>query len=167
MLKSRGSVHAPFVPQFGQAMSARPFSGGPALALLELLLEVVGPEALVAALALGQRVGEDADVAGGHPDLARQDHRGVQADDVVAALDDGAPPLLLDVLLELDAQRPVVPGGAGAAVDLTGREDEAPSLAEVDDLVEAGGVVLLGGAVAHGRPRGLHPAGGRRLTRPR
>ena len=28
MLKSRGSVHAPFVPQFGQLMSARPFSGG-------------------------------------------------------------------------------------------------------------------------------------------
>ena len=27
MLKSRGSVHAPFVPQFGQVMSARPFSG--------------------------------------------------------------------------------------------------------------------------------------------
>ena len=65
----------------GQAVLRRP-----ALALLELLLEVVGAEALVAVLALDQRVGEDADVAGGHPDLARQDHRGVQADDVVAAL---------------------------------------------------------------------------------
>ena len=164
MLKSRGSVHAPLVPQFGQVMSARPFSGRAALALLELLLEVVGPEALVAALALGQRVGEDADVAGGDPDLARQDHRGVEADDVVPALDDRPPPLLLDVLLELDAQGPVVPRGAGAAVDLAGREDEAPALAEVDDLVEACGVVL-GGAVAHGER--LHPAGGRRLTCPR
>ena len=137
----------------------------PALPRLELLLEVVGPEALVAALALGQRVGEDADVARGHPGLPRQDHRRVQADDVVPALDDGPPPLPLDVLLELDAQRPVVPGGARAAVDLAGREDEPPALAEVDHLVEAGGVVL-GGAVAHGAT-GLHPAGGRRLTRPR
>ena len=139
----------------GQAVLRRP-----ALARLELLLEVVGPEALVAALALGQRVGEDADVTGGDPDLARQDHRGVQADDVVPALDDGAPPLLLDVLLELDAQGPVVPGGAGAAVDLAGREDEAPSLAEVDDLVEAGGVVL-GGAVSltgDGAPSGWRSA---------
>src|SRR3712207_7048327 len=65
-----------------------------------LLLEVIGPEALVAALALGQRVGEDAHVARGHPHLARQDHRGVHADDDVTALDDGAPPLPLDVRSE-------------------------------------------------------------------
>ena len=167
MLKSRGSVHWPRgaavrAGDVGQAVLRRP-----ALARLELLLEVVGAEALVAVQALGQRVGEDADVTGGHPDLPRQDHRGVEADDVVPALDDGAPPLPLDVLLELDAEGPVVPGGAGAAVDLAGREDEAPALAEVDDLVEAGGVVLGG---RRGRSRAatrLHPAGGRRLTRPR
>ena len=36
---------------------------------------------------------------------------GVEADDVVAGVT-MAPPLALDVLLELDAQRAVVPGGA-------------------------------------------------------
>ena len=35
----------------------------------------------------------------------RQDHRRVQADHVVARGDHGAPPLPLDVLLELDTQR--------------------------------------------------------------
>ena len=84
-LNIRGSVNAPRVPQLGQAMSARPFSGGAAVLLLVLLLEVVGAEALVAGLALDQRVDERVDVAGGLPDLAGQDDRGVEADDVVAA----------------------------------------------------------------------------------
>ena len=139
MLKSRGSVHWPRVPQFGQAISARPCSGARPLLRLELLLEVVGAEPLVAGQALGQRVGEHADVAGGHPHLAGQDDRGVEADDVVAAGDHGLPPLPLDVLLELDAERPVVPGRAGAAVDLAGREDEPPPLAEADHFVETAG----------------------------
>ena len=63
----------------------------------------------------------------------------VQADDVVARADHVLPPLALDVLLELDAQRPVVPGGAGAAVDLPAGEDEAAPLGEVDDAIERGG----------------------------
>ena len=62
---------------------------------------------------------------------------GVEADHVVARGDHGAPPLLLDVLLQLHAERAVVPGGAGAAVDLAGGEDEAAALAEGDDGVEA------------------------------
>ena len=80
--------------------------GRAALLLLELLEQVVLAEPLVAVEALDQRVGEDADVAGCHPDLAGQDHRGVEADDVVAAGHHRAPPLALDVLLELDAEGP-------------------------------------------------------------
>src|SRR6188472_568789 len=63
-----------------------------------VLLHVVGPEPLVARLALGQRVRERGEVAGGLPGLRRQDHAGVQADDVLAGVDHGAPPLTLDVL---------------------------------------------------------------------
>ena len=55
------------------------------------------------------------------------------------------PPLALDVLLELDAERAVVPGRAGAAVDLAAGEDEPPALAEADDGVEAGFARELGG----------------------
>lgn len=102
------------------------------------LLEVVGAEALVARLALGQRVGEGRDVARRLPGLARQDHAGVEADHVVTALDHRAPPLALDVLLELHAERAVVPGRAGAAVDLATGVDEATALREGDDLVDGG-----------------------------
>src|SRR5690606_18859217 len=112
--------------------------GGAALLLLELLLHLVGAVALVAGEALGERVGEHPDVAGGHPDLARQDDRGVEPDDVLPGLDHGAPPLALDVLLELDTQGPVVPRGPGPAVDLPRGEDETSPLREVDDGVQSG-----------------------------
>ena len=48
---------------------------------------------------------------------------------------------------ELDAQRTVVPGRPGAAVDLAGREDEAAPLAQVDDGVVPGGSARVGWAV--------------------
>ena len=46
--------------------------------------QVVGSEPLVTGQALGQRIAEHPDMAGGHPHLAGQDDRGVEADDVVA-----------------------------------------------------------------------------------
>ena len=70
--------------------------------------EVVGAVALVAGEALGQRVGERVDVAAGLPHLAGEDDAGVDADDVLAALDHGLPPLALDVVLQLDAVLSVV-----------------------------------------------------------
>ena len=81
----------------------------PVLGLIRLL-ELVGPEPVMAVVALGQRVDEGIDVAGGDPHLARKNDRGVDADDVLARLHRRTPPLAADVLLELDAQRPVVPG---------------------------------------------------------
>lgn len=104
------------------------------------LLQVVGAEALVAGGALGQRVAERGDVTGGDPHLGGEDHRGVETDDLVTGGDHVAPPLALDVLLELDAQRSVVPGGALATVDLAARVDEATALAQADDAVD-----LVGG----------------------
>ena len=118
--------------------------GGPTLPVLELLLEVVGPEPLVTGQALGQRIAEHPDVAGGHPDRAGQDDRGVEADDVVAPGDHRAPPLLLDVLLQLDPERAVVPGRPRPAVDLTRGEDEPAPLAQADHLFETVGVGSAG-----------------------
>ena len=104
---------------------------------------------------------------GRDPHLARQDHRAVEADDVLAAGDHRLPPLPLDVLLELHAERAVVPRRAGAAVDLAGGEDEPPALAQRDDGVDLGGR----GVAGHGRhsttvglPEGSSVPSGRSAT---
>jgi len=43
------------------------------------------------------------------------------------------PPVALDVVLQLNAERAVVPEAADAAVNLAGLEDEAAALAERDE----------------------------------
>ena len=98
--------------------------------------ELVGAEARLAGLAVDQRVGEAGDVAGGLPDAGVHQDGGVEALDVVALAHHRIPPALLDVVLQLDAERAVVPDGAGASVDLGGLEDEAPALGEADEGVE-------------------------------
>jgi hypothetical protein len=110
-----------------------------AVLLLVGLEEVVGAVALVGVEGLDQRVGEDLDVTGGFPDLTRLDDGGVHTDDILAGGHHVTPPLTLDVLLELHTQGAVVPGGAGTAVDLAGREDQASALTEVDDGIDAAG----------------------------
>jgi len=112
-----------------------------AVLLLVGLDQMVGPEALVAGLALGQRVHELGHVAAGLPDLAGQDDAGVEPDDVVALLHHRLPPLPLDVVLHLNAERAVVPRGAQPAVDLAGGVDQAAALGEADDRIEAVGAV--------------------------
>ena len=68
------------------------------------------------------------DVAGRDPDLRVHQDPGIEPDDVVALLDHRPPPGALDVVLELHAERPVVPHGVDPAVDLARREDEAAPL---------------------------------------
>src|SRR5699024_7144089 len=123
--------------------------GRTALLGLEGLQQVVLAEAVVAALALHERVDEGLDVARGLPHALGEDDRGVQAHHVAAGGHEGAPPLPLDVLLELDAEGTVVPGGAGASVDLTGLEHEAALLGESDDVVQR-----AGGGLGHGETPG-------------
>ena len=101
---------------------------------------VVGAEAVLAMPAVDQRIGEARHVTRRlpHPRM-HQDGR-VEPFDVVPRVDHGPPPAVLDVLLELDPERPVVPDRAQTAVDLGGLEDEAPPLGEGDQLVHHGGV---------------------------
>ena len=77
--------------------------------------------------ALDERVAERPDVAGRDPHLGVHEDPGVEADDVVALLDHRPPPGALDVVLQLDPERPVVPDGVDAAVDLasSGRRSRA------------------------------------------
>src|SRR6266511_1188249 len=97
------------------------------------------PEPLVTGLALGQRVDERVHVARGHPHLAGEDHGRVQADDVVALLDHGLPPLPAYILLQLHAQGSVVPGRPGAAVNLTRRVHEAAALGQAHHGIDTVG----------------------------
>ena len=86
---------------------------------------MVGAEALLAVAAVDERIGEAADVARDLPDARVEDDRGVEREDVVALLHHRRQPAGLDVVLQQDAVVAVVVGGAEAAVDLRGGEDEA------------------------------------------
>ncbi len=93
-------------------------------------VDVVGPEPALAFLALDQRVGKVLHMARGVPDPGMHQDRGVQANDVVVHLGHFLPPHTLNIFFEFDAQRTVVPGPGLAAVDFTGLENEASSLAQ-------------------------------------
>src|SRR5437667_2556922 len=101
--------------------------------------DLVGAKALLAALAVDERVREAGQVAGGLPHPRVQDDRRGEAEDVVATGDDLSPPGLLHVALELDAERAVVEARAETAVDLAARVDEPPPLAEVHHLLHRWG----------------------------
>ena len=73
-----------------------------------------------------------------YPHLRVHQDAGVDADDVVAQLHHLAPPRALDVVLQLNAEWPVVPHGVDAAVDLARRKDESATLGQRDDRVEIG-----------------------------
>ena len=93
--------------------------------------QLVEAVAAVAGRALDERVAERPDVARRDPDLGVHQDPGIEPDDVVALLDHRPPPGPLDVVLQLDPERPVVPDGVDAAVDLgaTGRRSRAASRA--------------------------------------
>ena len=100
-----------------------------------VLNQLIGPETLVALPAVHQRIGEAAEMAAGHPGLGVHQNGGIQAHVVGILLDELLPPGVLDVLLQLSAQRAVVPGVSQAAVDLAAGEHKAPVLAQGNDFV--------------------------------
>ena len=104
------------------------------LGLLALLgvdvTDLVGAHELLAVLAHRHRIGEGVEVAGGLPDARVHDDRGVEAGDVGATAHGELPPGLLDVGLQLAAERPVVPEPGHAPVDFGGVIDEAAALAQ-------------------------------------
>ncbi len=100
--------------------------------------QLVEAIAAMAGRALDEWVAEAADVTGGDPDLGVHEDPRVEPDDVLALLDHRPPPRALDVVLQLDAERPVVPDGVDPAVDLGAREHEAAALRERHDRLEIG-----------------------------
>ena len=67
-------------------------------------------------------------------DASLTDPAWFKADDIVPHAGHGVPPELLDVALEFGAERTVIPKAINAAINLGGLKDEAPSLAQRNDL---------------------------------
>src|SRR5262249_9723315 len=97
--------------------------------------ELIGAEALLAGAAVDHRVAEVLDVTRRLPGPRVRDDRAVDALDVGALAHDPLPPERLQVLLELGAERPVVPEAVDPAIDLAGREDEAAARAQRDEII--------------------------------
>ena len=88
------------------------------------------------------RIAEAADVTARLPDLGVHEQRAVEADHaerrrcagrrrrLVVVRDHVVPPGLLQVALELDAERAIVPCAVQATIDLARRKDESSSLAQ-------------------------------------
>ena len=100
------------------------------------VLELVGAKALLAGPAVDERIDEAGDVTARLPRPRMHEDRRVEPLDVVARAHHRRPPAVLEVLLQLDAERTVVPHRAGAAVDLGDLEDEAAPLAERHELFQ-------------------------------
>src|SRR3989344_3842675 len=64
------------------------------------------------------------------PDSGVHEKRGINADRIVAVVDHRPPEGALDVVLELNAERAIIPRAGKTAVDLRAGEDKAPPLCE-------------------------------------
>ena len=106
-----------------------------AVLVAPVLNELVGAEALLALLAVHQGIGEAGQMAAGHPRLGVHEDGGILSHVVGVLLHELLPPGLFDVVLQLHAQRTVVPGVGKAAVDLAAGEDDAAVLTQSHDLV--------------------------------
>ncbi len=103
------------------------------------VIELVEAKALLALGAVDEWIAEVRQVAGRLPDLRRAQDGSVDQHDVVALLHHRAHPRLLHIAQQQRTEWPVVVRRAEAAVDLRRLVDEAPALAEADDLFEVGG----------------------------
>ena len=100
----------------GPAVNGR--GQGDLMLLGEILDDLVRPEALMALLAVHQRVGEGTQMTGGNPGLRIHEDGAVNADILRTLLDKLLPPGPLDIILELNAQVPIIPGIGQASIDL-------------------------------------------------
>ena len=101
-------------------------------------IDLVGAKSFLAFPAIDERIGECGFVAGVLQDETVHQNCGIEAFHVVALVNIGAPPGALDVVLELDAHRAVVPRALQTAVQLAALKEKPSSLAQRDNLVHRG-----------------------------
>ena len=70
------------------------------------------------------------------PNHTIENDRRIDSLDVIALVDEPAPPRLFDVIAELDAERTIVPGAAEAAVNFGRRKNKTSPLGERNDSVD-------------------------------
>ncbi len=108
---------------------------GDALLRRIVLDQLVSAEALVALLAVHQRIGKSAEMAGSHPRLRVHQNGAVHADIIRIFLNELLPPGFLYVVLQLNAEVAVIPGVRQAAVNLGARIYKASCLRKCNNLV--------------------------------
>ena len=108
---------------------------------------MIGAETALACLAVDQWIGEPAQMTRCFPDLRMHEDRRVEADDIAAVRDHRTPPGLLDVALEFNAERTVIPATVETAVYFARLKDETPAFAKTDD-----GTHEIGGFGGHSVP---------------
>src|SRR5688572_7303210 len=109
---------------------------------------MIGAESLIRFPVVDHRVIEACDVTARYPRLRMLDDRTIQTHDVNGVpvrterrrFDHVPPPPVADVVLQEDAERPVVPEAADAAVNFARGVDESAAFAEGDDLFHHGHV---------------------------
>ena len=106
-----------------------------AVFMAPILNKLVGPEALLALLAIHKRIGKARQMAAGHPGLGIHQNGRILAHVVGIFLDELLPPGLLDIVLQLHTQGAVVPGVGEATVDLGPGENKAAVFTQGNDLV--------------------------------
>ena len=102
-----------------------------------ILNALVGPEPLLTVLTVHQRVRKTANIDRCHPSLGVHEDRRVQAYIIGTFLNEFLPPCTLYIVLELHAQRAVIPGICQSAVDLGARVYKSPAFAEGNDLIHS------------------------------
>ncbi len=93
---------------------------GPAgnVCAVEILNEIVSTVTSLALLAVHERIREAADMTGSHPCLGIHENSGVKTNVVLVLLNELLQPCVLDVVLQQNAQRTVIPCICKASVDL-------------------------------------------------
>ena len=96
--------------------------------------ELIGAKAALAGFAIDHWVSEGGFVSAGLPDGSTHEDRTVHADDIVAELGHGPPPVGFEVAFEFGAEGTVIPGSVETAINLGGLENEPSALAKGHNL---------------------------------
>ena len=97
--------------------------------------DLVGTQALLGQQAVAERVREAADVPGSHEHRIVREDGAVHTHDIGPLLHVDAPPVILEVALQLRTEGTVIPATVQAAVDFRRLKDETLALAKADDFL--------------------------------